>query len=384
MFGASAVTSRPGERDAIVTPPPNRPRRKPVFKDMNRFRYGPRLAIPLVGLAVLASACAGSHTEDAASAPAAPAASVMSEADTDSAKDSAGRNSAPGSTASGQEQPAGQEQAAGQPGQTERVEAVPTDRAIVYTAQLTVRAKDVVAASDKAKQIVTSAGGYLAQEKSDAFDGGEASSTLTFKIPPAGYPGVLDRLGKELGKREVIQQNTEDVTEEVADVESRLKSSQSALDSLRTLLKRANTIGQVLEVEREISNRETELESLQARQKKLASLTGMATLTLNIVGPVAELPKPKEEEPGGFLSGLEAGWEAFVTTLRIGLTILGVALPWLLVIVPLWLAALFLRRRSRKSRPAPGLPPGAPYPAPPSSPPASPSDSVEERQRAEA
>ncbi|WP_268245602.1 DUF4349 domain-containing protein [Planomonospora parontospora] len=258
-------------------------------------------------------------------------------------------------------------EAGGERRQTEQVKAVPTERAIVYTAQMTVRAEDVAASAETAKRIVTAAGGYLSQEKSDAFGGGEASSTLVFKIPPAGYPGVVDRFGKELGKRESVQQNTEDVTEEIADVESRLKSARSALDSLRALLKRADTIGQVLEVEREISNREAELESLQARQKKLASLTGMATLTLSLIGPVAEAPEPPEEEPGGFLSGLEAGWDAFVTTVKVGLTVLGALLPWLLVIVPVWLAIALGLRRSRRRRPGPSAPsgPASPGPVPP-------------------
>ncbi|GAA3440666.1 DUF4349 domain-containing protein [Planomonospora venezuelensis] len=330
---------------------------------MNRFRYGPRLAVPLVCLAMFASACAGSE-----SATSSDAAAPVPQASRAPAEPRSGEKyGAGGDTAAAEEAPG-----SAAAGQAERVEAVPTDRAIVYTAQMTVRAKDVAAASDKAKEIVTAAGGYLAQERSDAFDGGEASSTLVFKIPPSGYPGILGRLGRELGKRESIQQSTEDVTEEVADVESRLKSAQSALESLRTLLKRANTIGEVLKIERDVADREAELESLQARQRKLASLSSMATLTLNIVGPAAEVPQPPKEDPGGFLSGLKAGWEAFVTAVRIGLTVLGALLPWLLVIVPVWLAISFVLRRGRRNRPAgPGLPPGAPpYPGPTAPPPA--------------
>ncbi|GGS52216.1 hypothetical protein GCM10010156_08610 [Planobispora rosea] len=320
---------------------------------MNRFRYGPRLAIALATAVVLASACGSGGDSMSDSAPAAGAA--PSVAAPESARDA--EDSAADTAESSGRRTAGQ---SGPGGQDKTVEVVPTDRAIVYTAQMTVRAKDVGAAAEKAKQIVTAAGGYLAQEKSDSY-GSEASSTLVFKIPPAGYSGALGRLGEELGERESIQQSTEDVTEEVADVESRVTSAKSALESLRALLKRADTIGQVLDVEREIAGRQAELESLQARQKKLAALTGMATLTLNLIGPAAEVPEPAEE-PRGFLGGLETGWESFVSAVRIGLTVLGVLLPWLLVIVPVGLAVAFLLRR-RRSRPAPGLPPdGTPRP----------------------
>ncbi|MEV4380546.1 DUF4349 domain-containing protein [Streptosporangium sp. NPDC049644] len=296
---------------------------------MSRFRYGPRLAVLLTGLTLLVSACGGGSLQSTSYEGAAPAADTQ---------------------AGGQDRvavPQGPSKAEGGSPQTGQVRIVPQDRAIVYTAEMTVRAKEVTAAADRARQIVTSVGGYLAMENSDARSDGEGSATLVFKIPPGNYPGTLDRLGRELGTRESLRQNTEDVTEQVADVESRLKSAKAALDSLRTLLKRANTIGEVLKVEREVSNRESELESLQARQKTLASQTSAATLTLNLVGPAAVVQKKEDDEPAGFLGGLRTGWQAFVVAVKHGLTLLGVLLPWLIVIVPAWLLTAFLLRLRR-------------------------------------
>ena len=317
------------------------------MRSMSEIRRGPRLAVLLTVLALSVSACGGgSQSASDAEAPAvgsgAQEATQVYEA---APREASGRDTAPRNA----------------PQKTAQVKVVPQDRAIVYTAEMTVRAKDVTAAADRARQIVTAAGGYLAMERSDAHSDGEGSATLVFKIPPGNYPGALDRLGKDLGTRESLRQNTEDVTEQVADVESRLKSARAALDSLRTLLKRANTIGEVLEVEREVSNRESELESLQARQKTLASQTSVATLTLNLVGPATVVSR-EEDEPSGFLGGLRAGWSAFVTAVKIGLTLLGVLLPWLVLIGLLWLAVAFLRRSRRTGRgdrplgPAPAAP----------------------------
>ncbi|WP_433240564.1 DUF4349 domain-containing protein [Streptosporangium sp. CA-135522] len=321
---------------------------------MNRFRYGSRLAVALAATALMVSACGGTGggTEvQNASAPAAPR-----------------QNPAAGGESSSDQAGSGRAADPGEQGRTAQVKVVPQDRAIIYTAEMTVRAKDVTAAADRARQIVTAAGGYLAMEKSDAYSGGEGSAQLVFKIPPAGYPGLLSRLGRELGSRESLQQNTEDVTEQVADVDSRLKSARSALDSLRTLLKKADTIGEVLEVEREISGRESDLESLQARQKTLASQTSVATLTLNLVGPATVVAEP-EDEPSGFLGGLRTGWRGFVTTVKVTLTVVGALLPWLIVIVPLWLLVAFLLRRAGRTRsrtappPLPARPGGPEEPA---------------------
>jgi hypothetical protein len=224
------------------------------------------------------------------------------------------------------------------------------DRAIVYTGEMTIHAKDVTAAADRAKQIVTSAGGRLDREQSTS-DGGESSSTIVFKIPPDRYPAVVEQLGRELGNRKSLNLGTEDVTQQIADVDSRVKSSKAALDQVRKFLARANTIAEVLKVEREISSREAELESLQARQRSLAAQTALGTLTLNIKRLVAPTPTPKPKpkpkpQPPNFFSGLEAGWHALTSTTRVALTVLGALLPWLIVVGVLWIAYIAVRRRA--------------------------------------
>ncbi|NUW30978.1 DUF4349 domain-containing protein [Nonomuraea sp. SMC257] len=233
------------------------------------------------------------------------------------------------------------------------------ERQVIYVARMTVRAKEVTAAVQKAKQVVTGAGGYLAKEQTNSSDGGDGTAELEFKIPPARYAEVLTSLGRDLGKQLSLNQGTEDVTMQVADVNSRLRSAQQALDSLRTLLKKANTIGQVLEVEREIAAREADLESLQAQQKELATQVSMATLTLSVVGPVTVV-EPPSEDPPGFLGGLATGWKALVSFVKVALTVLGVLLPWLLLVAPVVALVVFLARRSGRRRATPPPPPMRP------------------------
>lgn len=283
-------------------------------------------------------------------------------ASTQSASDIAPQSKAEAapSPASGDHQKAGDGGAARAP--TSGVTVTQQDRQVIYVGGLTVRAKDVPTAADRAKQIVTAAGGYLSREDSNAASDAQASATLEFKVPPARYPDVLATLGKELGKRLSVNQGTQDVTMQVADVDSRLKTAQRSLDSLRTLLTKAKTIGQVLEVEREISTREADLESLQAQQKELARQVSMATLTLNLIGPAAVVHEPSDE-PSGFLGGLKTGWNALVSFVKVALTVLGVLLPWLIIALPVALVIVFLVRRTRpRTAPPTETPDEAPQP----------------------
>lgn len=247
----------------------------------------------------------------------------------------------------------GGELAKAPPGQTAPDKALPADAApadagrdIIYTADLNVRAKNVDAGVTKAKQLVTAAGGHVANENSSTEP---PSAHVVFRIPADKYATVLDQLTRQIGTRLGLEQQAEDVTGEVADVESRVKSAQSTLDSFRKLLNRANTIGEVLNVEQEISRREADLEALQARQKALAQQTRFATVTLDVLGP--ESAPKREHREGGFVGGLKAGWSAF-TGLLSGLALVaGWLLPFTPILAPAVVLAIWLHRRRRRDRP---------------------------------
>ncbi|MEV1245967.1 DUF4349 domain-containing protein [Nonomuraea sp. NPDC050022] len=309
---------------------------------MERFRYG--VALSAACAILVLSGCGGGQSNIQSSQAGAPA--VAPEAASGQTESKAAQDSA---STPQRKAPKSVENIAS------KVKVTQQDRQVIYTASMTVRAKEVTGAALQAKQIVTTAGGYLSKEESNSAEGSEASALLEFKIPPARYGEVLAALGKNLGKQLSVQQGTQDVTLQVADVNSRLKSAQQALDSLRTLLKKADTIGQVLQVEREISDREADLESLQSQQKELATQVGMATLTLRLVGPVAVVNEPSEE-PAGFLGGLKSGWRGLVGAVKVALTVVGVLLPWMIVVVPVIVLTVVLARRRRPARPAAATP----------------------------
>ncbi|GAA1572311.1 hypothetical protein GCM10009678_63700 [Actinomadura kijaniata] len=229
---------------------------------------------------------------------------------------------------------------------TGRPAAAPA-RSIIHRAQLRVRAPDVDAASTRAKQLTAAAGGYVADERTSTRP---ASATLTLKIPADRYPATLDQLAAQLGTRLSLSRQSEDVTGEVADVDSRVRSARSTLDSFRRLLGRAGSIDEVIRVEKEIAERQADLEALQARQKALRQGTGHATVTVEIGAP----PSTPVAEPDrrGFVGGLTTGWSAFTAFVSGAATVLGVLLPFLLPVAAVGVPARILWRRTRARRPA--------------------------------
>ncbi len=233
------------------------------------------------------------------------------------------------------------------PGRAEQVRLAPA-QAIVYSADLTMRTGDVAGAATRAKQIVVASGGYVGDETSDDATGSHPSSNITFKIPSAKYQSVLDQLASSrIGTRTALRQEAEDKTDEVADVDSRVKSAKATLASFRKLLARANSVGEVISVEQEISGRESDLEALQARQKALSSQTAYATVTVRLEGTKAARAVSHHKRGSGFGGGVASGWDAFAALVTGVFMVVGWLLPFLGLALLVGLPSLWVWRRRR-------------------------------------
>ena len=247
---------------------------------------------------------------------------------------------------------------------------VATGQSLIYTAQLSVRATDVQAAVNRATSVVSAAGGYVSTENIVAPPPGhpnQASASVTFKIPAAAYTATLAALsGTSLGTQLSLTQQTQDVTQQVADVQSRVLSDQAAIGQLRDLLKHAGSVSALLEVQNQINSQESDLESMLAQQNALNHETAYATVTLALVGPKAPVTHHTAvaKPPPGLTGGLSGGWHAFRLTISWLLTVIGAVAPFLAVIVVAGGLGWWGRRRLNQRRQGPPASPSTSPEAP--------------------
>jgi Domain of unknown function (DUF4349) len=227
---------------------------------------------------------------------------------------------------------------------------------IIYTAQLTVRAGNVSSATAKAAQIAEGAGGYVASETASADPNhpSQAIATIQLKIPVPSYPATLGQLAGSLGTQLSLQQQAQDVTEQVADVNSQVDSYQAAIAQLRALLTHAGSVGDLLSVQNQINEEESALESLQAQQRALSHETSYATVTITILGPKAKPAVHRPKAPPTLASGLGAGWRALRITVSWTLAFLGAVAPFAAIAAIVGYAIYRARRRMLRRRPAAG------------------------------
>ncbi|MFJ7344922.1 DUF4349 domain-containing protein [Streptomyces sp. NPDC101110] len=267
------------------------------------------------------------------------------------------------------------EAAPGGTGNGARATAPPklTPAHIIRTASLTVQVKDVPQALEQARTGVENAGGYVGDETTTRDAEGHERTRVVLRVPVEKYDSVLDAL-EGAGKLLDRSAKAEDVTDQVVDVESRIKTQRASVARIRELMDQATKLSDVVTLEGELSTRQADLEALIARQKSLKDRTSLATVTLSL----SETPVKKEtkDDDPGFVDALAGGWDAFVTMLRWLTVVVGAVLPFAAVaalIVWLWLRVVRPRlpRHPAPTATAPGPLPTA-RPAPESTQPGTP------------
>jgi hypothetical protein len=240
------------------------------------------------------------------------------------------------------------------PGSTGTTARLAPASSIIYTAQLTVRADNVGSAAAQAAQIAEGVGGYVSSETASANPDhpSEATASVQLKIPVASYTATLGQLASRLGTQLSLQQQAQDVTQQVADVNSQVTSDEAAIAQLRALLSHAGSVGDLLSVQNQINDEESSLESMQAQQRALSHETTYATVTLTLLGPKAKPLVHRPKAPPTLAGGLGAGWRALRITVSWTLAFLGAIAPFAAIAVIAGYVIYRSRRWLVRRRPA--------------------------------
>ncbi|MEV0221584.1 DUF4349 domain-containing protein [Streptomyces sp. NPDC050704] len=216
---------------------------------------------------------------------------------------------------------------------------------IIHTATLTVQVKDVPKSLAEARTVVENAGGIVGNEATDRDSKGRERSRVVLRVPADQYAEVLTEL-EGSGKLIDRTSKAQDVTDQVVDVDSRIKTQRASVARIRELMDQATKLSDVVTLEGELSTRQADLESLLAQQASLKDRTSLATITLSLSETPVKKAAEKDEDPG-FADALGGGWDAFVTMFRWIALALGAVLPFLVgAALLLFLWVRFLRDRT--------------------------------------
>jgi hypothetical protein len=210
--------------------------------------------------------------------------------------------------------------------------------------QLAVTKGRIPLAFDQVSGLVTANGGFIAD--SNLSTGGPASGRLVLRVPADHLDGLI----KELAKVGTVNQETlkgEDVTGQLVDLAARIRTLQAEEDAVRTLLGRAQEIGQILQIQSQLFDLRTQIEQLDAQRSQLDNQASFATLSVEFTeGGPAMVARPAHQPT------LEHAWQLAtdnsVSALQAVALTLGWAFPALVVAGMVGLAYAIIRRRVRR------------------------------------
>jgi hypothetical protein len=227
-------------------------------------------------------------------------------------------------------------------------------RAVISTGRIELTSSDVAASRDRVDTVLAREHGRIADENTTTDQGGTVTRAhLALRVPSDRFDPTMTSLAGLATLRSSSRQ-AEDVTTRVIDVDARIAAQRAGVRRLRQLVSRTANLPALLAVERELTGRQGQLESLMQQRAYLADQTSLATITVDISRH--STPSPATRSTGGFVGGLRHGWHALVTVVVGALVGLGTALPFALagaiVGVPIWLLVRRFRRVREPEAPA--------------------------------
>ncbi len=203
-------------------------------------------------------------------------------------------------------------------------------RSRILSATVDLQVSDVRAAVADATSAVVGAGGFVGSADARAATPREAAvATLTLRAPAGSFDRVVAAVAA-LGTVRSSTRTEQDVTSQVADLQSRLATDRASIARVRLLFAKATSVGSVIALESALTDRESELESLEAQQRALAGQVGDATIAVTLHGPAPTkaVVHHAAARHAGFTTGLRDGWRALATFTRRTTVVLGALLPF--------------------------------------------------------
>jgi len=161
-------------------------------------------------------------------------------------------------------------------------------RALIINVGLRIEVPEgtVMQKASLAHQVATRHGGWVEYSYVS-----ESGATISLRIPVPELEAALSEL-RQLGTVKYESRSASDVTDQLVDLDARLRNAREEEQRLLEILQRANTVDEILMVEDRLSAVRERIERLEAMKKSLEEQVDYATVSVEIVTPPEEPEEP--------------------------------------------------------------------------------------------
>jgi hypothetical protein len=190
--------------------------------------------------------------------------------------------------------------------------------------------------------------GFISGTDAQAFPDSDQrirSGVVSFMVPADRFDDAIDQLSK-LGTVQNEHISGQDVSAQYVDLQARLANAEAQRDAMLELLKRAQSISDIIAIQTQLGSITQQVEELKGQIQYLDHNTSFSTISVNLVEAGAPATQTSQDT-WGFVTALSAAAHNFVTTINYIVSGLGAIGP---VVILLGMGYLLWRRRG-----SPGL-----------------------------
>ncbi len=163
--------------------------------------------------------------------------------------------------------------------------SLPEDRKLIQTVNMSVETENLDAVLTQIENRISELNGYVEssniQNGSAYSDVRYRSASITVRIPAKSLNDFVDKVG-EISNVVSSQKTVDDITLNYVATESRMKALQAEEERLLELMAQADTMSDLLTVEKRLTEVRTELESVASALRVFDNQVTYATIHLNV------------------------------------------------------------------------------------------------------
>jgi hypothetical protein len=148
-----------------------------------------------------------------------------------------------------------------------------------------VTVENVTMTLDDIAKIAASSGGWVVTSAQPR----NYQGSISIRVPADRFDDVVEQLSDLAVKIKSISTRSEDFTEESTDVTARAQTLKDTLETLRLLFDRAITVEDAITIQKEITNVQSDLESLEARLNFLSQSSAFSFISVSLESVPQEL-----------------------------------------------------------------------------------------------
>lgn len=206
------------------------------------------------------------------------------------------------------------------------------DRMVIRSGDVAALVKDVRVAITNVSEFAVKEGGYVVSSYVSKSED-KPYGTLSMRVPAVKFDAAFNLI-RGLGDVQSENVNGQDITEEYIDLEAQMKNLRATETQLLQLMQRSGSIGDILNVQRELTNVRSQIERLEGRMKYLKESVAMSTISVHFSTDPDNLPVLNDD---GKTWRPLAVFKQAVRSLVSAFIGVGNFLIYFVVLIPVWL-----------------------------------------------